>query len=456
MTARRPSLSTRLVAAALVWLALLLGLGGGVLAWAFRDSVERQFALRLDAIVRGALASLSVGADGGLTLTRPLGEPRFDQVYSGWYWQLTAPGGRQIRSRSLWDQSLAAEGGHDGAAFRHAAGPNGESLLVAERDIQVPELGGQVHVLVAADRAEVAAGVRRFNLLLTVALGALGAGVAGAVVFQVRFGLRPLRDLAVDLEAVRRGERPRLAGDYPREVAPLAQAMNRVLDDDAELIERARTHVGNLAHGLKTPLAVLQAELGVDPDPRVVSEQIATMRRLVAHHLGRAAAGAGTGRAATVRVAVAPVAAGIAAALEKINAERALVLEQDIGADVRFKGDAEDLAEMLGNLMENACKWARGRVRVRAGYDRTTTGATAGGTTGAALVVTVEDDGPGLSPEQAAMAAERGKRLDEMTEGWGLGLSIVADLVAVNGGTMSFGRSALGGLEVRLRLPGGE
>lgn len=441
MTGRRRSLSARLVAAALVWLALLLAGGGAVLAWAFQDSAERQFALRLDALARAAIAALDVAADGQMVMARPLGDPRFDQVYSGWYWQVSSTDGRLLRSRSLWDQRLTAQGGHAGLAARRADGPNGEALLVAERDVRLGDGGGEIHVLVAGDLAEVSQSVRRFHMLLFAALGVLGLGAAGAVVVQVRFGLSPLRAMLAELAAVRRGEKPRLAGDYPAEVAPLAAAMNGVLDDDAQLIERARTHVGNLAHGLKTPLAVLGAELAGDPDPAVVSAQLDAMRRQIAHHLGRAAAVAGAGRAVGGRVAVAPVAADIAAALGKIFADRGLVIDLAVADEVCFHGDAEDLAEMLGNLMENACKWARSTIRVMA---RERAGR---------LEVEVADDGPGLSPQQAASAALRGKRLDEKAEGWGLGLAIVADLVAVNGGAMDFRRSSLGGLSVVLDLP---
>lgn len=441
MSRPQPSLSGRLVAAALLWMLALLLIGGAVLAWAFRDSVEREFGQRLDAMLRAIIAGTEVMPDGALVVNRPLGDPRFDQIYSGWYWQVSPPGGRLLRSRSLWDQTLTTMPGGDEVLFHQHEGPKGENLLVAERDFLLPDGEGRVHVLIAADLAEVAAGARRFNLLLASALGLLGSGMAVAVLIQVRYGLGPLRRMMADLDAVGQGERPRLSGTYPREVAPLAAAMNTVLDKDAELIERARTHVGNLAHGLKTPLAVIGAEMAVTPDARVIKTQLDAMRRLIEHHLGRAAAVAGAGRNPGERVAVAPVAGDIAAALLKIFAERGLDVRVAVPDAACFRGHAEDLAEMLGNLMENACKWARSRVLVSA--EAVDDG----------VVIVVEDDGPGLSPQQAASAAGRGKRLDEMTEGWGLGLSIVADLVAVNGGSLDFGVSDLGGLAVRLHLP---
>lgn len=440
---RRPSvsLSRRLVAGAAVWLMLILAVGGGALAWAFRDSVESEFSHRLDALLRSMIASMDTAPDGSVALVRPLGDPRFDQVYSGWYWQVTEPSGRQIRSRSLWDAVLGPGGTGTELHTRHAVGPKGEDMLVAERDLLFPGSGIPVHVQIAADLREVRDGVRRFDLLLMSALSLLGISLVVAILIQVRFGLRPLRLLAADLAAVREGDRPRLEGRYPEEVAPLAEAMNAVLDHDEELIERARTHVGNLAHGLKTPLAVLAAEGGGSPDPQLVRTQVQSMRRLIDHHLGRASAVAGAGRVMGVRTPVEEVANGMAAVLARIFADRHLTIDLQVAGGTTFRGHREDLEEILGNLMENACKWATGQVRLAANDD------------GCTLTIVVDDDGPGMTEEAAAEASQRGRRLDEAAPGWGLGLSIVTDLVEVNGGTISFHRSDLGGLSVKVRLP---
>lgn len=435
------SLSLRLVAAAVVWLALMLAIGGVVLALAFRSTVEQEFSHRLDAILRAMIAATEITPDGTVTVVRPLGDPRFDQVFSGWYWEVTEPGGRQIRSRSLWDSVIAPVEGGSGLHTRRIAGPNGEPLLVVERDLVFPGAKGPVHLLVAGDLREVSDGVRRFDLLLVSALGLMGAGMAIAVVIQVRYGLRPLRAMVADLQAVRDGVRARLSGRYPREVAPLAEAMNGVLDKDAELIERARTHVGNLAHGLKTPLAVISAESERPTDRRVLPEQVRVMHRLIEHHLGRASAVAGAGRAPGAAIPVRTVAESIAAALARAFVDRKPVIDVDVPPGVSFRGHREDLEEMLGNLMENACKWAAGRIRVSA-FD-----------TSDGLHLSIEDDGPGMSPEQASAASHRGTRLDEKAAGWGLGLSIVSDLVQVNGGEMTFSRSKLGGQCVEIRLP---
>ena len=445
MTAAGPprppvSLVVRLVLAGVVWLLLLLAGGGIVLALAFRASVEEEFSYRLDAILKTIIASVEAAPGGGLVMSRPLGDPRFDRLYSGWYWQATQPDGRQLRSRSLWDSSIVAEPGGPDMQVRHVQGPNNEQLLVVERDVQLPGQQGATHVLVAGDLREVSGGVRRFDLLLLVALGSLGLSVVVAIVIQVRYGLRPLRQLLADLRSVREGAAPRLSGRYPSEVAPLAQGMNEVLDKDSELIECARTHVGNLAHALKTPLAVLAAELQGNADKSVLGEQVQTMRRMIEHHLGRARASAGTGRLG-LATPVRPVAEAVWAVLAKVYRERGLAIDIDIRPDVACLGDREDLEEIFGNLMENACKWAAGRVRVSAQQAERN------------LLIRVEDDGPGISAERQAEFLGRGKRLDEKAPGWGLGLAIVSDLVHVNGGELTFSKSDLGGLCVGVALP---
>lgn len=435
------SLSTRLFAGAAVWLVLILAIGGWVLTWAFRDTVENEFSQRLDAVLRGLIASLATTTDGSVTLPHQMGDPRFEQVYSGWYWQVALPDGRLVRSRSLWDSVLRVVESDKQPHTRRITGPKGKPLLIAERDIRLPDVNGMVHVMVAGDLNEVSDGVRRFNLLLAIALGLLGLGLVVAILIQVRFGLRPLRTMTADLDAVRRGARLRLSGRYPKEIDPLAQAMNGVLEKDAALIERARRHVGNLAHGLKTPLAVISAETDGAPDRKLLRDQVQVMRRLIEHHLGRAAAVAAAGGRLGVVARVGETAGNIAGVLGKVFADRNLTIEIEVDDAVMFPGHREDLEEILGNLMENACKWATSRVRVSAEQDP------------GHVVLIVEDDGPGMPADQAAEASRRGKRFDEIAPGWGLGLSIVSDLVEVNGGSVSFAESPLGGVRACVDLP---
>lgn len=436
------SLSLRLTAGALVWLAVLLALGGAVLSAAFRDAVEREFGHRLDALLHAMIAVTDVSPEGTVRLTKPLGDPRFNQIFSGWYWQISGPDGRLVRSRSLWDATLPLGPASTATGGTRVQGPKKESLLMVERNLEFPGAPTAVRVQVAGSLEDIDVGAHRFDTLLAAALALLGLGMSVAVPIQVRFGLRPLRALAADLDAVRNGVHPRLVGRYPGEVAPLAEAMNNLLDHDERLIERARTHVGNLAHGLKTPLAILQAEMHDRPESAALVDQIKVMTRLITYHLGRASAGAGSGRVQGTRVPVREAVDGITKSLSRIFADRSLVFDIRVSDDAVFRGQREDLEEMLGNLMENACKWAARHIRVTSG------------TSSGDLVLSVEDDGPGLDPEKAEAASRRGERLDEMAPGWGLGLSIVSDIADDNGGTTAFTRSDLGGLKATLAFPG--
>jgi signal transduction histidine kinase len=221
-------------------------------------------------------------------------------------------------------------------------------------------------------------------------------------------------------------------------VAPLVDAMNRVLEHDEALIRHARNHLGNLAHALKTPLAVLKAECGAVP---AAAPQIERIARLIDLHLARAGSEASSSRAMGRRTPLAPLLTELSQAMRKIHVARHLEIELLCPPDAALAGEADDLAEMAGNLMDNACKWAASRVVVSAGPGR----------------LRVEDDGPGLTPDQAEAAARRGMRLDESVPGSGLGLAIVADLAALGGLSLRFGRSDLGGLSVELaESPGGD
>ncbi len=437
---RRNSLALRLAGGAAVWSVAVLLAGGLILSSLFRTSVEDNFDARLDALLESLVATAETAAEGGVALARPLAEPRFDQAYSGWYWQIDAADGASLRSRSLFDQALPAPA--DGIRRYQAAGPDGQTLRVVARAIVLPETSGPARFRVAADTGDVERQISRFNRTLTWALGLLGLGLVSAVLIQVRFGLQPLRRIGADLAAIRRGGAQRLEGVYPAEVAPLAAELNGLIEHNAAVVERARTHVGNLAHALKTPLAVLsnEAQGATGGLADAVSRQTEQMRRLVDHHLIRARTAA-TGGVLGARVEVGRVVTDVARAVARIHAGSAIDVAADCPPDLIFAGAPEDLEEMVGNLLDNAAKWADGKVRLTARRD------------GGVLSLTVEDDGPGLAPEQVETVLRRGARLDEQVPGSGLGLAIVRDIAELYGGGLALERSALGGLGATLRLP---
>jgi signal transduction histidine kinase len=444
---RRNSLAFRLVASAAVWCAVWLSAGGYALSALFGNTVERNFDARLGVLLEGLVAGSELKPDGWLDLRRQLGEPRFDQPLSGWYWQIEDRGRILRRSPSLWDAELPVSlASGDLTAPQDVVGPDGQPLRVLVRAITLPGADGPLLYAVAGDRREIQLDRQGFNRLLSLALAVMFVGVIGAVLVQVRFGLEPLRRMGRALGAIRGGATARLEGAFPAEIEPLAAELNALLDHNEALVERARTHVGNLAHGLKTPLSVLTNEAGRSQGPlaELVGRQVALMRRQVDHHLARARAIA-TGSILGARTDVLPVLRDLERTLERIYADKALAIALACPPELAFRGARQDLEEMLGNLLDNACKWAAASVavRVEAAPEQV-------------LQVTIEDDGPGLPASRRAEVLERGRRLDEQVPGTGLGLAIVADLAQLYGGRLVLAAAAGGGLRALLILPAAE
>jgi len=449
VSSRSRSLASRLVIAAVLWIAAALAIGGFLISALFRDSVERNFDARLTVHVDALIAVSRYDDSGRLMLSRTLPEPRFDLPYSGWYWQISdGRGVVLVRSRSLWDQSLEISAPAEQGSMRSAeiAGPERAMLRARFIDVTLPEMPPDAPPLrfaVAANRAELRNELRPFNLALLWSLGALGLGIAAAVAIQVRFGLRPLRRVSRALADIREGRTQHMEGDWPSEVQPLVRELDSLLEHNAAVLERARTHVGNLAHALKTPLAVLSNEASrkQGPRPDAIDRQVDTMRRWVDHYLVRARTAA-TGAVLGARTPVAPVIGDLKRTLERIHSDRAIeiaVHQQD--ERIAFRGERQDLEEMVGNLMDNACKYAASRVDVSTARSDHQ------------LVVMIDDDGVGLPVAQRAEAMGRGRRLDQTSPGSGLGLAIVSDIAGLYGGRLQLDESPEGGLRAALTLP---
>jgi signal transduction histidine kinase len=456
----RQSLRIRLLVGTLFWIAGTILVAGWGLGTLFRQHVEAQFHAELRTHLDQLTAQLSLDARGRAQLAMPLSDPRFGRPYSGYYWQVDAIGPTgasiapaQLRSRSLWDVTLAVpeDALIEGDMHVHQiAGPQGKRLSVVERSVRIDDgPDGTPHtlrLLAAADAALMADPVSRFNGALWLALGVLGAGLVLAAVVQVSVGLFPLRAMRKALTRVRAGETQRLEGDFPIEVMPLVAEFNTVLVQNADVVERARTHAGNLAHALKTPLSVLanaaQAKEPQGPElARLVLEQIGVARRQVDYHLARAQAAATT-RVPGAKTVLLPVVEGLVRVMQRIHAQHELVITvQPWPAALAFRGEAQDLQEMLGNLLDNACKWAAHRVEIHAQTD------------GATVTIALDDDGPGLDAQQREVVLRRGVRADEQVPGSGLGLAIVDDLARLYGGRVTLLDSPLGGLRAALTLP---
>ncbi|WP_046867361.1 sensor histidine kinase [Microvirga massiliensis] len=448
---RRGSLKRRLLAAAASSIVLALVIAGIGLLLLFERHVERRMTSELQIYLDQIVSGIDRTQDGALQVVSEPAEPRFLEPLSGLYWQVAAePDGPVLRSRSLWDETLAlpADTLLDGEVHEHVIpGPAKSSLLVVEREVQLPERLGdrRIRAAVAIDRSEIHAAGRDFALDLVPSLALLAAILVAAAWVQVTVGLRPLDTVRRRLAAVRAGRATRLGTNFPDEVHPLAAEVDHLLDAQEKALERARARAADLAHGLKTPLTVLTsdaAELRARGEEQIADEIAAVtdgMRRHVERELARARAGARIHPRASHPLR--PVVDQVVGVLRRTPRGHDLDWDVIVPEGISTRVDAQDLAEMLGNLAENAVKWAVRKIRITGWWTDTN------------LVLSVEDDGPGIPGSEAAAALARGQRLDESQPGSGLGLAIVSDLVETCGGSLSLGRSELGGLLAELHLP---
>lgn len=440
------SLNGRLLALAAVWVTAALVIAGIFLTDLFRRHAEADLARRMGHQLDELAAALEVGTDGRLAVTRDPGDPRFHRPLSGLYWEVMVGDAEVLRSRSLWDQTLAlpVDRPESGELHRHElTGPGGERLVAWERALELSGIDLPVRVAVIADAADVQAATADFSQVLALSLAILAAGLMAAALAQVRLGLVPLRRMRAALAELRTGNAVRLEGRFPDEVQPLADDLNQLLAENAGMVERARAEAADLAHALKTPLAVIAnaVSAGGPEAAGIVAREADRMQRQIERHLARARAAA-AGR--TLGSAVAPALATLrplATAVQRLHADRGIRIDLSGDPGIRIRGDAQDVQEMAGNLIDNAAKWGRSLVRV---------GVTQAG---AVAVVTVEDDGPGIPPGRRATLPERGRRLDETVPGTGLGLAISDELARLHGGTLRLDNSPLGGLRATLELP---
>ncbi|MGE3147583.1 MAG: sensor histidine kinase [Pseudorhodoplanes sp.] len=453
---RANSLALRLFLSATAWTVVILLMTGVVLSSVYRQAVERSFDRRLGVYLRTLVADVATPEETTEKFPQSLGEPLFELPLSGWYWQVTRldlPKPEIRSSRSLWDgglphlQDRGVAPGAGGSRQGYVAGPEEQRLRLVERSVDLGE-DGRFLVAVAGDAAEIDEETRAFDRALIVTFASLAFVLLLTTAFQVRFGLAPLKRISESLAAIRAGTAERLEGKFPVEIAALARETNALLEANREIVERARTHVGNLAHALKTPLSVMVNEAvarGDDPLAAKVREQTDIMRDQVARHLERARLAARLTVVGSV-TDVTPVVSAIARTMEKTHRDKELTIDIDAPQDARFLGERQDLEEMVGNLVDNACKWAQGRVSIEVLSEQTAPDAHV-------VRIVVDDDGPGLTAAQREQVAQRGRRLDETKPGSGLGLSIVVELAALYRGNLALGNAPLGGLRAELVLP---
>ncbi len=457
------SLAFRLFATAATWALVALPLAGLLIYSLYQDDVQASF----DGNMRKLVTAINVDSIPP-NVSEPIPptnryEPLFEVPQSGWYWQIKpvdhTPGHR-LASASLggavlpspYNDKVDADP-QTGMRWMNVTGPAGEPIRIVEiidsvgddDDANAPRYS----IIVGAPLDWLEHTVSKFRNRLAIALTLAGVGFVAVTLFQVRFGLLPLRQIERGLAAIRSGDAARLEGVLPAEIEPLQHELNALIQSNEEIVERARTQVGNLAHALKTPLAVIVNEAREEKSPAAakVAEQAGLMRDQINLYLDRARMAARAGAVGRV-TPVLPVVEPLVRTLERIHRDKEIKIHVSCSPGERFQGEKQDLEEMLGNLLDNACKWASTAVWLTVGP-----GAPAVRGSPRRLLLTVEDDGPGLSSEQRAKLGKRGLRLDETKPGSGLGLSIVTDLAQSYRGGLELAASERGGLCARLTLP---
>jgi signal transduction histidine kinase len=451
---RQGSLRLRLIAGGVLALLAALTIAGGGLIVLFERHIARTIADDLNIHLNQLLSAIDVSAAGELQLLRSPSDPRFNEPLSGLYWQLSDDGGQLLRSRSLWDTTLPlpVDNLSPGEVHLHEiVGPAGADVLVAERSVGLT-VGDQrvpVRVAVAADLARVSAATAAFARDLIMALALLGLVLAIATAVQVALGLRPLDSLRRAVIGIRASGSRHLPAAVPLEVQPLVEEINALLDEQEREIERSRSRAADLAHGLKTPLAALAADVrrlkghGQEDIARDIESLGEAMSRHVDRELARARARGAVRQRAGLSTVLTPLVQSLIATLARTPSGARIVFEPHIADDLTMPFDRADLAEVLGNLLENAARHARSRVRITASAEP------------AAPSIVIDDDGPGIAETARSRVIERGVRLDERDGGAGLGLAIVQDVLDAYGWRCELAASdRLGGLRVTI-APGG-
>jgi signal transduction histidine kinase len=439
------SLGARLAWGAVVMITIALVLAGIGISLVLHRFIVSQLDHRLDEKILAVSSMLDAGADG--VQVRPTADgPPFDRPFSGWYWEVRQGDGRPtVQSASLAGGEILVHRPH----FRwqefwnlrprpaEGRGPRGEPLHL--RVASVPVGNALVTIIASAPGEAIARPMFAALTPVFLSLLLLGVALAAASFFQVRLGLRPIKALQASLADIRAGRAAHVPADQPAELKPLTDELNTLLDQNSEGPERARRNVANLAHSLKTPLATLAVSLQQSHETDML-RQVEQMERHIRHHLGRARAAA-LGGPSRARTEIAPRIADLAAMFAKVHADRNIAFTSSVGPDVAVACEAQDLDEMLGNVVDNAFKWSRSRVSVS--HLLTERG----------VSIVVEDDGPGLKDDQSPEALLPGRRLDETVPGDGFGLAIVRELAELYNGGIALGRSELGGLRVVITLP---
>ena len=442
------SLALRLFLSASVWIIFTLFSGGLLLSNVFRESTQKAFEDKLNFFMETLIGASRVDSTSSITVVSELGDPRFFRPYSGWYWQINEKSKTLVRSRSMWDQVFTLDkrliGGRAkfiDEALRQTTqnnpGVSSQNLVVIQREISFPGMSTPITFMVSGNTNEFEKNILRYNNILVSSLVLLGLGLFVSVFLQVKFGLLPLEKIKNSLFKIRNGDATKLEDIYPTEVSPLAKEINTLLDHNEKIISRAKMNVGNLAHALKTPVAVIKNHITAKKNDDVIDSQMIVIENYINKYLQKARASA-TSKLKKTKIDITEVIKKMRQIFKKINPELKIIFKSN-NEKFLIAGSEDDIDEIIGNVMENACKWTKTQVIIeifKISKDQ--------------IKLCISDDGPGLPEKKMKEVFDRGFRLDEQTQGTGLGLNIVKDAVKNFSGSVWLEKSKFGGLKVNI------
>ena len=442
------SLALRLFLSASVWIIFTLFSGGLLLSNVFRESTQKAFEDKLNFFMETLIGASRVDSTSSITVVSELGDPRFFRPYSGWYWQINEKSKTLVRSRSMWDQVFTLDkrliGGRAkfiDEALRQTTqnnpGVSSQNLVVIQREISFPGMSTPITFMVSGNTNEFEKNISRYNNILVSSLVLLGLGLFVSVFLQVKFGLLPLEKIKNSLFKIRNGDATKLEDIYPTEVSPLAKEINTLLDHNEKIISRAKMNVGNLAHALKTPVAVIKNHITAKKNDDVIDSQMIVIENYINKYLQKARASA-TSKLKKTKIDITEVIKKMRQIFKKINPELKIIFKSN-NEKFLIAGSEDDIDEIIGNVMENACKWTKTQVIIeifKISKDQ--------------IKLCISDDGPGLPEKKMKEVFDRGFRLDEQTQGTGLGLNIVKDAVKNLAGSVWLEKSKFGGLKVNI------
>ncbi len=443
------SIRLRITVASLAAIAIAIFVANILIANLFKEHALKQFEATMQ-VQLNQVASLIVAEpkSGRIALTSQPSEPRWSAPLSGYYWQINLPDGQLLRSRSLWDSTLNVSQKETAGTsnFYYIDDLSNQHLLALTKNLSIDGGSTKFLLTVASDTKELDKTILAFQSSIQGYLLILAIVLLAILFLQISFGLSPLSALKKSLHQFHIGEAQRVEGAFPVEFNPLVAELNDVIEKNSTIVTRAKTQAGNLAHAMKTPIAVISNALEDknichDSFKALVQEQIYKAKEQIDWNLAKARA-ATSSKNPRLKTSVLPVIESIVAVMHKVYAEKALRIEVQSPAaySLIFNGEEHDLQEIVGNLLDNACKWAKTRVDISiASYKN-------------GLQIVVEDDGLGVNPADYGKVLKRGFRVDELTQGSGLGLAIVDDLATLYGGSIELGQASLGGLRVQVRL----